>query len=143
MHHNPPSYLQAVPFAGGGPLGVSAESVGEPPEEVEEGLGAGDDVEGGRHRASVLEVTHPQAGTRELPFRVCIVLCRKGQKRMKIKCHCAYRKRHQGLPLHATLQTSICSLVLITASIPVTKICLMGLSAKNGNSSSQSFIIIK
>lgn len=46
----------------------------EPHEQVPDGLGAGDDVEGGRQRPALVEVAHPQLGAGELPLDVGVVL---------------------------------------------------------------------
>ena len=45
-----------------------------PAEQVVEGLGCWDDVEGRRHGAALLEVGDPQLGPRELPLRVRLLL---------------------------------------------------------------------
>lgn len=51
-----------------------AQLVVEPHEQVPEGLGAGDDVEGRRQRAALVKVTHPQLGAGKLPLDVSVVL---------------------------------------------------------------------
>lgn len=55
-------------------LAPPAQLVVEPHEQVPEGLGAGDDVEGWRQRAALVKVTHPQLGAGKLPLDVGVVL---------------------------------------------------------------------
>lgn len=55
-------------------LASPAELVVEPHEQVPDGLGARDDVEWRRQRASLVKVTHPQFGAGKLPFNVSVVL---------------------------------------------------------------------
>lgn len=46
----------------------------EPHEQVQDGLGAGDDVERRRQRSALVKVTHPQLGAGKLPLNVSVVL---------------------------------------------------------------------
>jgi hypothetical protein len=55
-------------------LGAEANFVLDPSEEVIGGLGAGDEVEGGRDCPALLEVTDPQLGPCEFPLLVCLAL---------------------------------------------------------------------
>lgn len=55
-------------------LASPAQLIVEPHEQVPEGLGAGDDVEGWRQRAALVEVAHPQLSAGELPLDVSVVL---------------------------------------------------------------------
>lgn len=57
-----------------GRLASPAQLVVEPHEQVQDGLGAGNDVERRRQRAALVEVAHPQLGAGELPLDVCVVL---------------------------------------------------------------------
>ena len=54
--------------------GLSAAPGVHPPADVVQGLGRGDDVEGRRHRPSLLEVGDPQFRPRELPLGVSLFL---------------------------------------------------------------------
>ena len=47
------------------------------PDEVEGGLGGGDDVEGHRHGEALPEVAEVQLGPGKLPLHICIVLPRR------------------------------------------------------------------
>lgn len=55
-------------------LAPPAQLVVEPHQQVPDGLGAGDDVERGRQRPTLVEVAHPQLGASELPLDVGVVL---------------------------------------------------------------------
>lgn len=55
-------------------LATSAQFIVEPPEQVPEGLGTGDDVEGRGQCAALVKVTHPEFGACKLPLDVCMVL---------------------------------------------------------------------
>ena len=55
-------------------LGASTQLVLEPAQDLPHRLGGGDDVERGRHRASLLEVRHPQLGASVLPLQISIIL---------------------------------------------------------------------
>lgn len=55
-------------------LAPPAQLVVEPHQQVPDGLGAGNDVEGGRQRPTLIKVAHPQLGARELPLNVSVVL---------------------------------------------------------------------
>lgn len=57
-----------------GRLAPSAQLVVEPHEQVPDGLGAGDDVERRRQRATLVKVTHPELGASKLPLDVSVVL---------------------------------------------------------------------
>jgi len=50
--------------------GLAAQPVVDPLDQVPNALGRGNDVEGRRHRASLLEVADPQFAPRVLPLRV-------------------------------------------------------------------------
>lgn len=54
-----------------------AQLVVEPHQQVPDGLGAGDDVEGGRQRPALIKVAHPQLGARKFPLDVGVVLRRE------------------------------------------------------------------
>lgn len=58
-------------------LAPPAQLVVEPHQQVPDGLGAGDDVEGRGQRPALVKVAHPQLGARELPLDVGVVLWRK------------------------------------------------------------------
>lgn len=57
-----------------GRMASSAQLVMEPHEQVQDGLGAGDDVEWRRQRAALVKVAHPQLGAGKLPLYVGVVL---------------------------------------------------------------------
>lgn len=57
-----------------------AQLVVQPHQQVEDGLGARDDVERRRQRAALVEVAHPQLGAGELPLDVGVVLQAGGRK---------------------------------------------------------------
>lgn len=64
----------AFPFVVFGFLRAATEPVLQPAQNVVDGLGSWNDVEGWRNRPSLLKVTHPQTGPSELPLRICIIL---------------------------------------------------------------------
>lgn len=61
-------------------LAPPAQLVVEPHQQVPDGLGAGDDVEGGGQRPALVKVAHPQFGARKLPLDVGVVLWREKHK---------------------------------------------------------------
>lgn len=67
---------QVVPPSPAIRVSLGAQGVVEPVAEVEEGLRAGDYVEGGRQGATLVKVTHPQLRPRELPLNVSVILGR-------------------------------------------------------------------
>lgn len=60
-------------------LAPPAQLVVEPHQQVPDGLGAGDDVEGRGQRPALVEVAHPQLGACKLPLDVGVVLQREKQ----------------------------------------------------------------
>ena len=58
-------------------VGSAANPKVDPPEEVEDALRRGDDVEGGRDCAPVLEVGDPQLAAGKLPLNVGFLLLAK------------------------------------------------------------------
>lgn len=50
------------------------------PHEVEDGLGADDEIEGRGQGGARIEVAHPELGASELPLLVSVVLCVGGHR---------------------------------------------------------------
>lgn len=69
-----PPYLDALPAVVFLLFGAEAELGLEPAQDVVEGLGAGDEVEGSGERAAVIKVADPQLGASELPLLVRLTL---------------------------------------------------------------------
>ena len=68
--HTHPDRLERLVL---GELGLRAELANEPLEEVDKRLGRGHDVKRRGHRGAVLKITHPELGSRKLPFCVRLV----------------------------------------------------------------------
>lgn len=64
------TFVRVVP----GWLASPAQLVVEPHEQVPDGLGAWDDVEGRRQRAALVKIAHPQLGAGKLPLNVSVIL---------------------------------------------------------------------
>ena len=54
--------------------GLAEAAVVDPPEQVVDGLGSGDDVEWRRHGSSVLEIRDPELAAGKLPLGVSLLL---------------------------------------------------------------------
>lgn len=67
-------YLDALPSIVFLLSGAEAELSLEPAQDVVEGFGAGDEVEGGGERAAVVEVADPQLRASELPLFIRLTL---------------------------------------------------------------------
>lgn len=66
-----PNALPAVPLS---VLGANEEFFPEPGQDVVEGLGTGNDVEGGGEGATLVKVADPQLGAGKLPLLICLAL---------------------------------------------------------------------
>ena len=62
---------------------AAAQPVERPLEEVEEALGRGEDVEGGRDGPALLEVGDPELGAGELPLDVRLLLW---EREVRVRC---------------------------------------------------------